>query len=283
MSQTITKNRYCYSRNGTTLLDAAFQPCNDSTTHSACCMTNHSGAGHVGIANDICEDNGLCQNFMAYDGTNEGQQVWGIQGCTDQLWNSPYCLADVCDTTKYPGDHYGNVGVWNCGGKKWCCGEKSCCGDEKNIFELAATVGSTSTVSLPTTSATIFPLSTTLPLAPTSPATASSSSKQDASSGGLSTGAKAGIGIGAAVLIFLVAAVALLLFRSRKAKERKHIHGDGSIGQTCLVQNQKYHEQAHLHELYPEHGLGEVGEREVAELVTYNAPQELEARSGRVR
>lgn len=91
---------YCYSRNGTTLLNEAFQPCNNATKESACCMTNHSGAGHVGIADDKCMDNGLCQNFAANNGVNEGQQVWGIQGCTDPLWNSPYCLGGVCDAKR---------------------------------------------------------------------------------------------------------------------------------------------------------------------------------------
>lgn len=91
--------RYCYSRNGTTLLNAAFQPCNNATTESACCMTNHSGAGDIGIADDKCLDNGLCQNYAAYDPqkNNEGEPVWGRQGCTDPLWQSPYCLADVCN------------------------------------------------------------------------------------------------------------------------------------------------------------------------------------------
>jgi hypothetical protein len=97
ISQIASAARYCYSRNGTTLLNAAFQPCNNATTHSACCMTNHSGAGDVGIADDVCLENGLCQNYAVYNGENEGQPVWGRQGCTDPLWNSPYCLGDVCN------------------------------------------------------------------------------------------------------------------------------------------------------------------------------------------
>jgi len=88
---------YCYSRNGTTLLNPAFQPCSNATTYSACCMTNHSGAGDVGVADDVCMENGLCQNFASFNGKNEGVQVWGRQGCTDPLWNSPYCLGDVCN------------------------------------------------------------------------------------------------------------------------------------------------------------------------------------------
>lgn len=97
ISQIASAAGYCYSRNGTTLLNAAFQPCNNTTKYSACCMTNHSGAGDVGIADDVCMENGLCQNYAAFDGNNEGEQVWSRQGCTDPLWNSPYCLGDVCN------------------------------------------------------------------------------------------------------------------------------------------------------------------------------------------
>ncbi|PVH97435.1 hypothetical protein DM02DRAFT_674138 [Periconia macrospinosa] len=286
MSQTSITNRYCYSRNGTTLLDPAFQPCSNGTAHSACCMTNHSGAGHVGIANDICMENGLCQNFRGFDGTNEGQQAWSIQGCTDQLWNSPYCLANVCDTTEYPGDQHGNVGVWNCGAQKWCCGEKSCCNNKNKIFELAATVGPTSSVP----SATSFSSASTSSSASTistPPPAASPSSEQSAPAGGLSVGAKAGIGIGVSVVVILAVTVALLLFRLRKAKRQKLGHADSSIEQTQFPQEQKYghiEEQNHaqLHELYPDHGRGGLGAGERAELAAYNTPQELEARSERV-
>jgi hypothetical protein len=93
---------YCYSRDGTALLNAAFQPCNNATTESACCMTNHSGAGDVGIADDKCLANGLCRNYAVYDSSknNEGEAVWSRQGCTDPLWQSPYCLGDVCNDKK---------------------------------------------------------------------------------------------------------------------------------------------------------------------------------------
>ena len=89
--------RYCYSRNGTALFNPAFQPCSNATAYSACCMTNHSGAGDVGIADDVCMPNGLCQNFASFDGKNEAEQVWARQGCTDSLWNNPYCLGEVCN------------------------------------------------------------------------------------------------------------------------------------------------------------------------------------------
>lgn len=100
ISQFASAACYCYSRNGTVLLNPAFQPCNNATKYSACCMTNHSGAGDVGIANDVCMENGLCQNYAPFNNENEGEQVWGRQACTDSLWNSPYCLGDVCNEPK---------------------------------------------------------------------------------------------------------------------------------------------------------------------------------------
>jgi hypothetical protein len=90
--------RICYTRNGTQITDSAYQPCNsDRTRDSGCCGTNHSGAGHVGIANDVCDPNGLCQNYEAFDGTNEGVKLWWRQGCTDPTWESEECLKDVCN------------------------------------------------------------------------------------------------------------------------------------------------------------------------------------------
>lgn len=71
-----------YSRNGTIITDIAYQPCS-STGESACCGTNHDGAGHTNVANDVCETNGLCQNYESFDDTNEGVKLWWRQGCTD--------------------------------------------------------------------------------------------------------------------------------------------------------------------------------------------------------
>jgi len=85
------------------------------------------------------------------------------------------------------------------------------------------------------------------------------------------------------VFILLATAVALLLFKSKKAKEQKHVKADSDTEQTRLAQDQKHPEQAYLHELYAEHGFGEMGKGEVAELATHNAPQELETKSRIVR
>lgn len=91
-------------------------------------------------------------------------------------------------------------------------------------------------------------------------------------------GAKAGIGIGAAVFVILAGTIILLLFRSRKS-EKKYGHKYRSKNQAQLSQEQKHHEQDYLHELSPEQAYGELSEGRRTELATYDAPQELEARS----
>lgn len=94
----ITSARNCYYLNGTQITDIAYQPCHSDTTRdSACCGTNHEGAGHTGVANDVCESNGLCQNWEGFDGVDPPPKLWWRQGCTDPTWQSPYCLGSVCD------------------------------------------------------------------------------------------------------------------------------------------------------------------------------------------
>jgi hypothetical protein len=96
-----SNSRNCYSRNGTQIDDVAYQPCSsDSSRDSVCCGTNHQGAGHTNVANDVCDPNGLCQNFEAFDGTNAGVKVWWRQGCTDPTWQSEHRLKDVCNFAK---------------------------------------------------------------------------------------------------------------------------------------------------------------------------------------
>ncbi|ENI06900.1 hypothetical protein COCC4DRAFT_31471 [Bipolaris maydis ATCC 48331] len=280
ISQIASAAGYCYSRNGTTLLNAAFQPCNNTTKYSACCMTNHSGAGDVGIADDVCMENGLCQNYAAFDGNNEGEQVWSRQGCTDPLWNSPYCLGDVCNKPEYA-DKWGNVGVHNCGGKTWCCGEKTCCNNKSSIFEIAATVGSTSTLSSAMPFSSLTPASSTTTSSALTP-TSSSAFKGDISSGGLSTGEKAGIGVGIAIFGIMVTAIAWLITRSTKSIRGKDRPSDGSTLHADVSQAEKQQLGVHLHELWSNHGYGELGPSEDAELAAINVPQELEARSHNV-
>jgi hypothetical protein len=93
--------RVCYNRNGTQITDIAYQPCNsDVSRDSVCCGTNHQGAGQLLVANDVCDPNGLCQNFEAFDGTNQGVKNWWRQGCTDPTWQSESCLKNVCNFGK---------------------------------------------------------------------------------------------------------------------------------------------------------------------------------------
>jgi hypothetical protein len=110
----------------------------------------------------------------------------------------------------------------------------------------------------------------------------SSSVKQDATPGGLSTGAKAGIGIGVAAFVILAAAGALLLLRSKKLEDRRYEPADGSAPHTDVLQEQKYDTHAYAHELHTDNGIGQLSEGERVELSTNNAPQELEAKRGRL-
>jgi hypothetical protein len=93
--------RACYTRNGTHITEIDYQPCDTNPSRdSVCCGTNHQGAGHPQVANDVCESNGLCQNFEPYDGTNAGAKIWWRQGCTDPTWQSEDCLKNVCNYDK---------------------------------------------------------------------------------------------------------------------------------------------------------------------------------------
>jgi hypothetical protein len=90
--------RTCYNRDGTQITDIAYQPCdNNPSRDSVCCGTNHQGAGQTKVADDVCEANGLCQNYEPFDGTNDGVKMWWRQGCTDPTCESEECLGNVCD------------------------------------------------------------------------------------------------------------------------------------------------------------------------------------------
>ncbi|KAH9866039.1 hypothetical protein J1614_008603, partial [Plenodomus biglobosus] len=207
ISHAISVAGYCYTRNGSTITSRAYQPCNNTTSDSACCGTNHVDARDTGVANDVCKENGLCQNFEGFDGSNEGQRLWWRQGCTDPTWQRPYCLSDVCNDTEFAVD---NAPVRNRGGNNWCCGKKNSCIESTSIFQLAATVGPTSAIpSTPSVIASSSASATTSPGASTAPA------------GRLSTGSKGGIGVGAAVLVVLTLTVAIMLLKLRRSKGSK--------------------------------------------------------------
>ena len=219
------KSRYCYTRNGTPITDSAYQPCNNGTQHSACCGTNHSGAGHTGIADDTCETNGLCANFESFTGDNKGVKMYWRQGCTDPTWQSEYCLGHVCDA-RNPEDENDNWVVQWCGDGKWCCGDKTCCAFTNSLFELAATVGPTSTSASGSASSTASATGSATADASTGSSTAQSTASPTSSStglpaaegGGLGTGSKVGIAVGVAVVIILLSVIAFLLLKLKKRR-----------------------------------------------------------------
>ncbi|KAF2624403.1 hypothetical protein BU25DRAFT_450769 [Macroventuria anomochaeta] len=257
---TFVTSSNCYSRNGTLIADIAYQPCS-SSGESACCGTNHDGAGDVGVANDVCETNGLCQNYEGFDGTNEGVKLWWRQGCTDPTWSSPNCLASVCDTAEYEDD---NAPVYSCGNGNWACGKKSYCSTSSRLFTLAATVGkevvaspsayaSFSTPSASTTgssrasttsasASSASPSTTGMPVVTATPSSTGSSTSTPplstpvASSSLLSTAAKAGIGAGIAVFALLLGIILFLLHKIKKNKKRQQAWGKAEVsGQNARV------------------------------------------------
>lgn len=54
-----------------------YQSCS-SSGESACCGTNHSGAGQTGVADDVCGANGLCQDYEGSKGTNVTSVTSGL-------------------------------------------------------------------------------------------------------------------------------------------------------------------------------------------------------------
>ena len=93
-------NRTCYNRDGSPITDISYQPClSDPDRDSFCCGTNHQGAGQTNVADDVCESNGLCQNYEAFDGTNANVKLWWRNGCTDPTWQSAECLGSICNNS----------------------------------------------------------------------------------------------------------------------------------------------------------------------------------------
>jgi hypothetical protein len=84
----------CYNPDWTPFTSPAFQPCDQfNNVYSMCCGTNHTDDG---VARDICEPSGLCLGqFFNSNGSYLGPADWR-EGCTDQTWQSPNCLRNVC-------------------------------------------------------------------------------------------------------------------------------------------------------------------------------------------
>ncbi|KAF2114735.1 hypothetical protein BDV96DRAFT_632194 [Lophiotrema nucula] len=214
----------CYFPNGTQEVDDAYQPCSQISGHSSmCCGTNHAGAGDRNVADDVCETNGLCQNWQTLsNGTTIETRFRG--SCTDQSWKSGECLRDVCTDDKWE-DQDGHAFMVQCSDDTWCCGRNNegCCGNAEEVFRLAATVGITSTtISHTSVSSSSTSVSTPLVQTTQDSVTATSSSPSDAHSSSLTTSSKIGIGVGIPIGVILVATlIGLWLLRRRK---RTHVH-----------------------------------------------------------
>ncbi|KAF3044597.1 hypothetical protein E8E12_001193 [Didymella heteroderae] len=283
----------CYSRNGTLITDIAYQPCS-SSGESACCGTNHDGAGHSNVANDVCESNGLCQNYEAFDGTNEGVKLWWRQGCTDPTWSSPNCLANVCATAEYEDD---NAPVYSCGNGNWACGSKSYCSTSSRLFTLAATVGKevvTSTSASSASSGVIASSQTTpaiVSATPSGPAQRSSTSLTTATFAAatstapasqplLSTAAKAGIGAGIAVLLLLLSIILFLLHKIKKNKKAQEAYAKAELPGQSAPMSEKPQMTVYAREA--SHDAVEMPAREVGahEMTGGKERIELETRKG---
>lgn len=223
----LVAGRSCYSRNGTVIKDIAYQPCGDSG-ESACCGTNHGGAGNIGIANDVCDTNGLCRNFEGFDGTNEGTIVWSRQGCTDPGWNTPDCLPNVCNTAEYQVD---NAPVYSCGNGNWACGKQSYCSATPRLFVLAETLGNEistyTTASSAALTASDGGQSASMPTH-LSPGAAPPSSNT-AELAHLSTAIKAGIGAGVSVLVLLLGIILFLLHKIKKSRKHQEAYAKAEL------------------------------------------------------
>ncbi|KAF2093989.1 hypothetical protein NA57DRAFT_80992 [Rhizodiscina lignyota] len=197
----------CYMPNGTEVPGDSVQPCNQvQNTHSTCCGTNFT---KTDLANDICDANGLCQNWVTYpDGRTE--KSWYREYCTDQTWNTPFCLKNVCFTN---GTEWGKTALSQCSDGTWCCGsdeESTCCQTGSNKFRLAATVGASTSTSTQSTSTTSTPRKTSS----TSSASASATSLSRNTS--ITDGAKAGIAVGVVVGTVALAGFGYLIWRRIK-------------------------------------------------------------------
>ncbi|KAF2872968.1 hypothetical protein BDV95DRAFT_362154 [Massariosphaeria phaeospora] len=208
----------CYFRNGTQITDDTYQPCNtrERDVDSMCCALRHEENNHEGNVNDVCDPNGLCQNWFEPDGTGPRPMIWWREGCTDESWQSPFCLRGVCDGGQFDNE---DVPVQKCSDGRWCCGDTDCCSSTDEKFTLAATVGVTSssastsaTTSTPTSATAITTTAVPTPTATPPPSNPS----------GLATSAKIGIGVGVAIgMIVLFSAVFFWWKKSQRQQQQQ--------------------------------------------------------------
>jgi hypothetical protein len=79
----------CYQPNGTAINnDGSFGPCNSvGGNPSMCCAINKVDA-------DICLPNGLCR------WVTNGEVQYFRNSCSDETWDSPYCLNQCTGTNQ---------------------------------------------------------------------------------------------------------------------------------------------------------------------------------------
>lgn len=81
----------CYYPNGSPVGNDEYTPCRNNTGYTMCCRTG-------GLVPDTCDENGLCYNICDQMGSgchNNPGTFWR-ESCTDQSWQSPYCLQNLC-------------------------------------------------------------------------------------------------------------------------------------------------------------------------------------------
>ena len=127
-----------------------------------------------------------------------------------------------------PNQRSGDVNVTPCDGtdssEYWCCGNSTaCCGDDASFGKekvdrvFLGIISSSSMSSIASSTSTSMPLSSSSPSSTSTPSPTTTPPNDD--SGGLSTGAKAGIGVGAAFGV--IALLALGAFIGRRSYKKK--------------------------------------------------------------
>ncbi|CZR66647.1 uncharacterized protein PAC_16548 [Phialocephala subalpina] len=186
---------------------------------------------HLGVLNNGGDACGSGNTFGLCGIT--GTQLWR-ESCTDQTWESPYCLK-LCTTGA---GATGDVEITACDDGSYCCGQNNatCCDAGEGLFIVnnqvsltkstssssssssTSTSSSSSSTNLPSSSSSSTTSTTTLPATVSTVTNSSSPSPSPSSTNsGLSTGAKAGIAVGAVLGALAIAGAVLFLRKKKKA------------------------------------------------------------------
>ncbi|KFZ18066.1 hypothetical protein V502_04319 [Pseudogymnoascus sp. VKM F-4520 (FW-2644)] len=196
-------------------------PCNQNQEFSMCYRVGTDNSVYNYPPDLGCLPNGITVANASIAGANP---YWR-QSCSDQTWESEYCLNAFNDC---PIDTNGNAAVTPCGDPStaltWCCGEANvqCCGTTAAI-KIPLTIGLTSTTStsLSSSSTSSSTSTSSSSSSQTTPATTSTLSPTETpipQASGLSTGAKAGIGSGVGVGAVVAILIGLWLLMKRRKR-----------------------------------------------------------------